>query len=57
MRPLSPDLNPIECLWKDLEMAELECFGHDEWEKLPKERREKLVDSFPRRLEAVIGAK
>ncbi|KAK1801575.1 hypothetical protein P4O66_004535 [Electrophorus voltai] len=44
----SPDLNPIEHLWRDLKMAvprhspsnlmELERFCKEEWEKLPKNR-------------------
>ena len=44
----SPDLNPIEDLWRDLKMAvhrrspsnlmELERICKEEWEKLPKDR-------------------
>ncbi|MPV02323.1 IS630 family transposase [Escherichia coli] len=63
----SPDLNPIEHLWRDLKMAvhrrspsnlmELERFCKEEWEKLPRNRCATLVESYPRRLEAVIAAK
>ena len=62
----SPDLNPIEHLWKDLKVAvhrrfpsnftELERMCKEEWEKLPKSRCAKLVTSYTRRLEAVIAA-
>ena len=48
----SPDLNPIENLWKDLKIAvhrrsptnstELEQIDKDEWEKIPKSRCTKL---------------
>uniref|UniRef100_A0A4W5PP57 Tc1-like transposase DDE domain-containing protein n=1 Tax=Hucho hucho TaxID=62062 RepID=A0A4W5PP57_9TELE len=63
----SPDLNPIEHLWRDLKIAvqrrspsnltELERICREEWEKLPKYRCAKLVASYPRRLKAVIAAK
>uniref|UniRef100_A0AAQ4RPP4 Tc1-like transposase DDE domain-containing protein n=1 Tax=Gasterosteus aculeatus aculeatus TaxID=481459 RepID=A0AAQ4RPP4_GASAC len=63
----SPDLNPIEHLWRDLKMAvhrrspsklmELERFCKEEWEKMPRNRCATLVESYPRRLEAVIAAK
>uniref|UniRef100_A0A674A8J2 Zinc finger protein 250-like n=1 Tax=Salmo trutta TaxID=8032 RepID=A0A674A8J2_SALTR len=63
----SPDLNPIEHLWRDLKiavqrrspsnLAELERICREEWEKFPKYRCAKLVASYPRRLEAVIAAK
>ena len=62
-----PDLNPIEHLWRDLEIAvqrhspsnltELERICREQWEKLPKYRCAKLVASYPRRLKAVIAAK
>ena len=51
----SPDLNPIEHLWRDL--TELERIYREEWEKLPKYRCAKLVASYPRRPNAVIAAK
>jgi transposase len=63
----SPDLNPMEHLWKDLKIAvqqrspsnltELERICREEWEKHPKYRCAKLVASYPIRLEAVIAAK
>ncbi|KAG2460189.1 TCB1 transposase, partial [Polypterus senegalus] len=63
----SPDLNPIEHLWRDLKMAvhrrfpsnlmELERCCKVEWVKLAKDRRAKLVASYSKILEAVIAAK
>ncbi|KAG2460371.1 TCB1 transposase, partial [Polypterus senegalus] len=63
----SPDLNPIEHLWRDLKMAvhrhfpsnlmELERCCKEEWAKLAKDRRAKLVASYSKILEAVIAAK
>ncbi|KAG2469917.1 TCB1 transposase, partial [Polypterus senegalus] len=63
----SPDLNPIEHLWRDLKMAvhrrflsnlmELEMCCKEEWAKLAKDRCAKLVASFSKRVEAVIAAK
>jgi hypothetical protein len=60
-------LDQIECLWRDLIIAmqqrspfnltELEMICREEWEKLPKYRRAKLVASYPIRLKAVIAAK
>ena len=54
----SPDLYPIEHLWRDLKIAvqrrspsnltELESIYREEWEKLPKHRFAKLVASYPR---------
>ena len=62
----SPDLNPIELLWRDLKIAvqqcspsnltELERIYREEWEKLPKNRCAKLVASYPRIPEGVITA-
>jgi len=64
---LTPELNPIENLWKDLKIAvhrrspsnltELEQICKEEWEKLPKSRCAKLMQTYPRRLKAVITAK
>ncbi len=61
----SPDLNPIEHLWRDLKMAvhqrlpsnltELERICKEEWQRIPKFRCEKLVASFPKRLMAVLN--
>ncbi|KAG2456995.1 TCB1 transposase, partial [Polypterus senegalus] len=63
----SPDLNPIEHLWRDLKMAvhrrfpsnlmELERCCKEEWAKLAKDRCAKLVASYSKRLESVITAK
>ncbi|KAG2457255.1 TC1A transposase, partial [Polypterus senegalus] len=63
----SPDLNPIEHLWRDLKMAvhqclpsnltELEKICKEEWQRIPKSRCEKLVASFPGRLVAVLAQK
>ncbi|KAL0153766.1 hypothetical protein M9458_050882 [Cirrhinus mrigala] len=53
----SPDLNPIERLWRDLKMAvhqrlpsnltELERICKEEWQRIPKSRLRKPVASFP----------
>ncbi len=63
----SPDLNPIEHLWRDLKMAvhqrlpsnltELERICKEEWQRIPKSRCEKLVASLPKRLMAVLNQK
>ncbi len=63
----SPDLNPIEHLWRDLKIAvhqrlpsnltELERICKEEWQRIPKSRCEKLVASFPKRLMAVLNQK
>ncbi|KAG2461570.1 TCB1 transposase, partial [Polypterus senegalus] len=63
----SPDLNPIEHLWRDLKMTvhrrfpsnliELERCCKEEWAKLAKDRCAKLVASYSKRLEAVIAVK
>ena len=63
----SPDLNPIEHLWEELDRR---CEGRKptnqddlfqllkaEWEKIPVSVLTNLVDSMPRRCEAVIAAK
>lgn len=63
----SPDLNPIENLWKDLKNAvALKKTSNKqilwdtlkkEWEAIPVERCRNLIDSMPRRCQAVIEAK
>ncbi|KAL6458360.1 hypothetical protein MHYP_G00335900 [Metynnis hypsauchen] len=63
----SPDLNPIENLWSDLKIAvhqwkpsnlkELEHFCHEEWAKISVARCGKLIETYPKRLAAVIAAK
>ena len=62
-----PGLEPDQTYLRDLKKAvqqcspanltELERIRTEEWEKLPKYRCDKLVASYPRRLEAVIAAK
>ena len=62
-----PDLNLIKNLWKDLKipvhrrsqsnLTELERICKEEWEKIPKSRCSKLMQTYPRILEAVIAAK
>ncbi|MGH0158076.1 UNVERIFIED_CONTAM: hypothetical protein FKN15_038681 [Acipenser sinensis] len=61
----SPDLNPIENMWKELKIAvhqrspsnltELEQFCKEEWAKIAVSRCAKLVETY--RLMAVIAAK
>ena len=63
----SPDLNPIENLWQDLKTAvhrrtpanlkELELFRQEEWVKSAPSCCARLVDTYPKRLRAVIAAK
>lgn len=63
----SPDMNPIENLWHILarevekrrpkNVAELEAMVREEWGKNPKVTLDDLIDSMPRRMQAVIEAK
>ena len=63
----SPDLNPIEDLWRDLKtrvmarmptnLTQLEVFAKEEWANIPQETCRKLVDTYKNRLEAVIKNK
>jgi DDE superfamily endonuclease len=65
----SPDINPIEHLWHILKMALKEYpeppkGAHElwdrvvvEWSKIPVETCQKLIESMPRRIAAVIKAK
>lgn len=65
----SPDMNPIEHLWEHLKRKlhkyndppkgvwELWDRVVEEWNKIPPEVCQKLVESMPRRLEAVVKAK
>ncbi|CAJ0965038.1 unnamed protein product [Ranitomeya imitator] len=59
---MSPDLNPIEHLWRDLKMAvwrrhpanirDLEQFAKEERSKIPAEHCKKLIDGYRKRLVA-----
>ncbi|KAG2458113.1 TCB1 transposase, partial [Polypterus senegalus] len=61
----SPDLNPIEMLWKDLKRAvhvrkptnipELKLFCTEEWAKIPPSRCSEMSRSYRKRLVVVIG--
>ncbi len=61
----SPDLNPIEMLWHDLKqslhaskpsnVAELNQFCKDEWDKIPPQRCERLIACYRKRLIAAKG--
>ena len=65
----SPDLNPIEYLWDRLksrfreyenalgEMQELWERVKVEWDKIGADTCQKLIESMPRRVDAVIRAK
>ena len=65
----SPDLNPIEHLWQHLKQQlnkyevppagihELWDWVQVEWENIPKEVCRNLIESMPRRVQAVIKAK
>ena len=65
----SPDLNPIEHLWYYLKtqlaaypetpkgIHELWGKAQEEWEKISVEKVQVLIESMPRRMEAVIKAK
>lgn len=65
--PQSPDINPIEHLWKVLEenirrrhisnKKDLKEALQEEWDKIPSSLTANLVNSMPRRLQAVITAK
>src|SRR6266481_926630 len=65
----SPDLNPIEHLWEHIKrrlggyetppggMLELWERVEAEWDKIPAEVCQNLIESMPRRIEAVLKAK
>ena len=65
----SPDLNPIEHLWDELQqrlrarpsrptsVSDLTNALLEEWSKIPINTLLNLVESLPRRVEAVIAAK
>ena len=63
----SPDLNPIEHLWDDLDarvrerqhqtLAELGHALQDEWRLIPQARLQRLIRSVPNRCRAVLAAR
>ncbi|KAK3521296.1 hypothetical protein QTP70_003144 [Hemibagrus guttatus] len=63
----SPDLNPIENLWRELKirvmtrrpsnLKELELIAKDEWAKIPVETCKKLVSNYRKRVIDVIANK
>ena len=74
--PHSPDINPIEHVWKALkeELKKLDTNLHElkkneasidwmkkqliiAWNSLPQDKIDRLIESLPRRLDAVIKAK
>lgn len=65
--PQSPDLNPIEHLWEEMERRRVEKNARNRqelkdvlrrvWEEIDQRICQNLVESMPRRLEAVIAAK
>jgi transposase len=67
MPPQSPDVNPIENLWPllETEMRKWKCSSRQmlienlkkEWDKIGQEVTANLVNSMPRRLQAIIDAK
>ena len=65
---MSPDLNPIENLWRDLKTAdrrrhpsnnlgELEQFAQEQWAKLSVRRCRKLIEGYRKQLIAIILTK
>ena len=63
----SPDLNPIENLWRIIKrevakkpvartVVELEKQVQEEWEAIPQETIQALIDSMPHRIAEVIAA-
>lgn len=65
--PQSPDLNPIENLWYDVELAikgqtfpnfdSLWLAVQRAWQNIPIHRCQRLIESMPRRCSAVLSAK
>ena len=64
---MSPDLNPIGYLWKELihaiwrrhpsNLRQLEQLANEEWAKIPVDRCRSLIDSYKNSLIAVIASK
>ena len=64
---MSPDLNPMENLWRELKSAiskmnaanlkELEHIAMEEWQRLPADRYKKLLGGYKILLKPVIVAK
>ena len=64
----SPDLNPIENLWDEIKRSvknekrkpknlnELERLVKKTWRSIPQDKIKRLVESMPRRVQAVIDA-
>jgi hypothetical protein len=63
----SPDLNPIEHLWEEVERR-IRCQNlrnknelmekiQDVWNEIPQSTLDKLIDSMPRRYAALIKSK
>jgi hypothetical protein len=67
-QPKALNLNPIENIWAEMKMMVrrrtppppnvkvLEKYVKDAWNDLPPEYYKKLINSMPRRIEAVIEA-
>ena len=64
---MSPDLKPVEHLWRDLKRAvgrrhlsnlnALEQFAKEQWYKIPVDRCKKLIHGYRKRLISVIFSK
>lgn len=64
----SPDMNPIEHMWDELKrrvrarqpvaqtMQELKTAIEEEWEMIPQNFIERLINSMPNRMRAVVDA-
>ncbi len=67
MASQSPDLNPIENLWRELKVRvakhqpqnlnDLERICKEEWDKIPPEMCANLVTNYKKRLTSVIANK
>lgn len=65
--PNSPDINPIEDIWRLLKdrirkrmpktLKEIEVVAADEWSKITIDEIRSLIESLPRRLEAIIRSR